>query len=95
MIQTISKITINPEQTNQFIKLFHEMVEPTKNEDGYILYELYQDNTESNVFFVLEQWTNQESFDNHLSSAHFLKVIPRMKELMIDETALNITSKII
>ena len=47
------------------------MIEPTKKENGYILYELYElyeGEKDPSIFIVLEQWETLESFDNHLHS---------------------------
>ncbi|XMB66690.1 putative quinol monooxygenase [Mycoplasmatota bacterium zrk1] len=94
MVQTISKIFVKESKEYEFIELFKEMIEPTQKEVGYIQYEMYQDSENSEIFIVLERWETRESFNKHLQSEHFEKIVPKMMKLMEKETELNIAHKV-
>ncbi|TLX78354.1 antibiotic biosynthesis monooxygenase [Labilibacter sediminis] len=90
MIEVVSKIYAKAGKTKELISLFKEMTEPTKKEKGYILYEMYQDKNDPTLLIVLEQWENQEDFDNHCNSEHFHRLVPRMVACMAKESEMNI-----
>lgn len=91
MVQTISKMIVKKDKVNDFISIFKEMIESTKNEEGYIQYEMYQDEENPALLIVLEQWDSREDFDKHLKSEHFERIVPRMSELIVGKTDVNIT----
>ncbi len=90
MIQTISKMIVKQGKVDEFISIFKEMIEPTKDEQGCIQYEMYQDEDNPALLIVLEQWNCREDFDRHLESEHFKKIAPKMVALLSEETDLNI-----
>jgi len=94
MVQTISKIYVKQDSVNEFIELFKEMIEPTKKEAGCIQYDMYQDEEDATILIVLEQWESRESFNQHLESEHFKRIGPKMLELMVKESELNVAYKI-
>ena len=52
------------------------LVEPTKQEQGCLRYELNQDLENSNLFIFVEEWESHELCTKHMDSAHlqaFLK----------------------
>ena len=46
------------------------MIPPTRKEKGCMNYDMYQDQTDSGLFFFYENWASSEDLDNHLGSAH-------------------------
>jgi len=91
MIQTVSKLYVQPGKSIEFIEIFKKMIGPTKKEKGCLQYEMYQDEDNETLFIVLERWKLKEDFDNHLKSAHFEEIVPRMLELLVKESELNVT----
>ena len=51
--------------------LLKTMVEPSKNEVGCLLYEIYQVEDNRNKFIVIESWENEASLDGHKVSKHY------------------------
>jgi len=94
MVQTISKIFVKEDGINEFIELFKEMINPTKKETGCIQYEMYQDEDDTTILIVLEQWESREHFNQHLESEHFKMIGPKMDRLTTRETELSVSYKI-
>jgi len=94
MIEVVSKIYAKEDKVNKLISTFKELVEPTKLEEGYILYEMYQDTENPATLIVIEQWENKETFDKHCDSILFHKVVPKMVECMAKESEVNICTRI-
>lgn len=94
MIEVVSKMYAKDGRVEELISKFKEMIEPTKKEKGYLLYEMYQDQKNLSVLIVLEQWETQEDFDNHCISDHFNRIVPQMLECMERASEVNICNKV-
>jgi len=94
MIEAVSKLFAKEDKINELIAVFKEMIEPTKKEKGYILYEMYQDETAPAVLIVLEQWETKDDFDNHCISEHFDRIVPRMVKCMAKQSEVNICQRV-
>lgn len=44
----------------------------SKSDEGCINYDLHQDQENSNLFFVYENWENSDSLQKHVESKHFV-----------------------
>ena len=94
MIEVVSKLYVKEDKIEELISAFKELVEPTILEEGYILYEMYQDTENPTILIVTEQWEDRETFDKHCDSELFHKVVPKMVECMAIESEVNICTRI-
>ena len=51
--------------------LLKTMVQASKDEDGCLLYDIFQVFTEPTKFIVVESWLNEEALDGHKNSEHY------------------------
>ena len=56
-------------------------IAPTRAETGCIVYELMQNNDDPTDFTFVEEWTGNDSLDEHLITEHVQQVIARADEL--------------
>jgi len=47
-----------------------KLIEPTRQEEGCLQYDLHQDNTASEIFIFYENWTNRELWQIHMATEH-------------------------
>ena len=94
MLQTIARMEVKGNQVDEFFAVFKELAEPTKKEAGCIQYEMYQDEASSTTFVLLEQWMNKASFDAHLESEHFKRIIPLILACLAKELQLDIYTRV-
>lgn len=52
-------------------ELLTAMVEPSKAEDGCILYDIYQYENNKRKFMAVETWRDEVALDGHKASAHY------------------------
>jgi len=45
-----------------------KLIEPTRNEEGCIQYDLHQDNENPNLFLFFENWVNRELWQVHMEN---------------------------
>lgn len=51
--------------------LLKTMVQASKDEEGCLLYEIFQVKNEPNKFLVIESWADEKALDGHKLSAHY------------------------
>jgi quinol monooxygenase YgiN len=81
MIKIIAENRIKPENVKEAISLFREIIAETRKEVGCIEYRLFTDPQNPEIYTFIEEWTDQEALDKHMTSAHFTRIIPKIGEL--------------
>lgn len=95
MIKVVAKKIVNEGKVEKVIKLYEELVRETRKEEGCIKYELYQDEKDSNILAVIEEWKDRECLNRHMSSEHFVRIVPMIRELTSEKSDMNIYNKLI
>ncbi|WP_299011775.1 putative quinol monooxygenase [uncultured Shewanella sp.] len=47
-----------------------KLIEPTRQEEGCLQYDLHQDNTDPAVFMFYENWESRELWQTHMNNTH-------------------------
>jgi len=63
-------------QLEAYLGHMAEMVELTKQEDGCIAYDIYEEKDGSGGIVILEIWESEECLEKHMASEHFQRLIP-------------------
>ncbi|NLY65952.1 MAG: antibiotic biosynthesis monooxygenase [Tissierellia bacterium] len=88
MIKIVVKKKIKEGKIDEAIKLYQELVLASQKEEGCIQYNLYQDNDDENILFIIEEWEDQEALDKHNKTEHFTRLVPMIAEL-VEESEMN------
>jgi quinol monooxygenase YgiN len=56
----------------QLYNLLHTMIDASRNEEGCLLYDIFQYEQEPAKFIVLESWANEEALEGHKHAKHYL-----------------------
>lgn len=81
MFVRIVKLSFHPEHITAFLANFELMKQQIRNAPGNRLLELYQDKTNSNVFFTYSYWETEADLENYRQSALFNEVWSFIKKL--------------
>jgi quinol monooxygenase YgiN len=65
------------------------LVEPTRQEKGYINYDMHQGLQDPDMFFFYENWESEADLDAHLAAPHLTAFAGRIPELL-DEQGLTV-----
>jgi quinol monooxygenase YgiN len=93
MITVVAKNYIQKDKLEQVIRVCQELVDLTRNEDGCIKYDVYQDVNDEAILTMIEEWENQECLDAHMKSEHFTRLVPILSDLSEKTGELNVYSK--
>jgi len=59
------------DKINELKALLGTMVEASRAEDGCLLYNIYQTDSDPKTFVVIETWESEVALDGHKNSAHY------------------------
>ena len=94
MVKVVAQNTLVPEKVDEAINLYQELVAKTRQENGCIKYELFQDVKDPAILTVIEEWESQEALDLHMKTEHFTRIVPMVNEFKVTSN-LNIYKKVI
>ena len=76
MIKVVAKAYYHEGKAEEAIKLYEELVEKTRKEDGCIYYSLFRDIEDNSILTMIEEWENVEALDKHKKTEHFTRIVP-------------------
>ncbi|KTD64498.1 putative quinol monooxygenase [Legionella spiritensis] len=94
-VTVFAKLKSKKNKLEQTKKLLSSLIEPTKMEQGCIIYDLHQDQGNPLNFYFYEVWENKSLLNAHLNSPHVQHLFDRQKELLDNEIEVGFTEKVI
>jgi len=68
VVGVVARFAIQADRVDEFKELaLREMVAPTRQEEGCLRYELWQDREDPTRFAMVEEWTSEEALSAHLA----------------------------
>ncbi len=95
MIRIVSEQIINPDKREQFLKVFAELAEASRAEEGNIFYTLNQDVKDENHYGIIECWKDEDAIQFHFNTEHFKRLVPQMGECSAKEAPLAIYKEVL
>ncbi|MGB5323606.1 putative quinol monooxygenase [Lutimonas sp.] len=81
MLVRIVKMTFSADRTDEFQARFHNIKEKIMEFEGCELLELYQDKSDSNIFFTYSYWRSEEDLHHYRNSDFFKEVWGHTKKM--------------
>ncbi len=85
-------LVAKPAQTEALAALLQSMVEPSRNENGCLKYDLYQQSDDPSYFMLLEIWNSEDHLEQHKLSDHFLQFKSEAPALLAEKSSINLTA---
>lgn len=93
MIKVTAKCILIEGKKEEFKVLVKELIYKTREENGCISYDLYEDMNNENIVTFIEEWNSKEDLDNHMKSEHFIAIVPELRKLQIEDSIVNLYKK--
>jgi len=71
MVVNTTKVTILPENRNEFFQTICPLLEPIRKEKGCVAYRFFVEATDENSSLLVGEWQTREDWSNHLRSRDF------------------------
>lgn len=81
MIFVVSKSIVKEGKTVEYKQQTVRLIEETRKEAGCISYDLCEDLDNPNILTFIEKWENKQFLDAHMKTAHFVEIVPKLKDL--------------
>jgi quinol monooxygenase YgiN len=90
----VADIYPNLEKRSEALAAYQELIEHSLAEPGCLLYDLVEDENNSNVWHMLEKWESKEVWDKHMESDHVLKMQGIEPEITAKPTVLHFLTEV-
>jgi quinol monooxygenase YgiN len=80
-IVVVGSFTARPGQEDEARAAFEDLVEPTHEEEGCILYALHRGADDPARLAFVERWASRDALEAHLASDHVKAVLARADDL--------------
>lgn len=95
MLKVVAKSAVKKDCLENVLALYGELVKKTREEQGCLSYELFQDTENPYILTMIETWESREYLEKHFQSAHFTALVPKIKECREGSAELNIYTQIL
>lgn|ERR671932_147600 len=89
-IRVVAHIVTLPDKVEEVKSVLLSIIEPTRQEDGCIVYELLQNQEDPTDFTFVEEWESQELLNAHLTSVHIAEALLQLKGLIAAEPDIRV-----
>ena len=84
-IRVVARVVALPDQVEEVKSVLLGLIEPTRKEEGCIVYELLQNHADPTDFTFVEEWESQALLEAHLASAHIEEAESQLNGLVAAE----------
>ncbi|HEY9795065.1 MAG TPA: putative quinol monooxygenase [Leptolyngbyaceae cyanobacterium] len=84
-IRVVARVVALPDKVEEVKSVLLGLIEPTRKEEGCIVYELLQNQADPTDFTFVEEWETQALLEAHLASAHIEEAESQLDGLVAAE----------
>lgn len=82
MLRVVARVVALPDKVEEVKSVLIELIEPTRQENGCIVYEMLQNQADPTDFVFVEEWESDAALDAHMSRAHFIEAVSKLDGLL-------------
>lgn len=94
MIKVMATLIAKTDKVDGTLAALSSLVEPTRNEEGCISYELFQSNDDPTEFVTIEEWRDQASIEAHMGSDHIAAALAATADILSANPKITSFSKV-
>ena len=88
-IHIICRLRCEEQKRERLRELLLEYVESSRQEEGCLYYNIFQEKDDLNAFFILDGWKNQAAVDAHVLHPNVLRINALLKPLLSEDLKLT------
>ena len=91
MIAVFAKCTVQSGQEENFKSLAHALADKSRQEEKNVSYDILRETkAESNEYFFLEKWQDQDGLDEHMKKDYFTETIEAVNKIIRGELEIHV-----
>ncbi len=84
LLTVVAEITAQPGKEQELRAALLDLVEPTRQEEGFVQYDLHVCTDNPGHFIFFENWTSRELLDRHLAAPHLKRFGEVSRDLLAE-----------
>ena len=88
-LQVVARVVARPDSVDAVKRILVGMLEPSRAEEGCLVYELLQCQDDPTDFTFVEEWTDAAALERHAASAHIAGVQPELQAVVAVPTVVR------
>jgi quinol monooxygenase YgiN len=88
-VRVLAKVISLPNTLEETKALLISLIEPTRQENGCLSYELWQNQEDPNEFSFVEEWADQAALEAHFQTPHFLEALKKIEGLLVSSPQIH------
>jgi quinol monooxygenase YgiN len=89
-IRVVARVIALPNKVEEVKSVLMGLIEPTRQEEGCITYELLQNHQDPTDFTFVEEWESQALLNVHLASEHIAQASSQLGGLITSEPDIRV-----
>ena len=85
-----AKFTIKPEKRENFLEDILNLIQASQTDAGCLAYDLFESNTEPNVFMMIEKWSDAQALENHNKNQTLLAFATKVPEYLSQKPEISV-----
>ncbi len=83
-LRVVARIKALPDKVDMVRSILVELIEPTRKEEGCLVYELLQNNSDPTDFTFVEEWLSESSLNSHAKSQHLKGAAEKLRGVVAE-----------
>jgi quinol monooxygenase YgiN len=89
-IRVVARVIALPDKVEEVKSILMGLIEPTRQEEGCIAYELLHNHQDPTDFTFVEEWESQALLNAHLASEHIAQASSQLSGLIASEPDIRV-----
>ncbi len=90
----VCSVHARAEHREQVKTLLLELIEPARGETGCLYYDLYQNISKPDTFYIMDGWVSDAAIEAHTAHPNVARVVEQLQPLLADPLDLTISAKV-
>lgn len=84
LLTVIASLRAKPGSEDQLRAALSTLIEPTKQEEGNVNYDMHEAVDQPGLFYFYENWASAEALQQHMQAPHMVKALGAAGELLAE-----------
>lgn len=85
LVTVIAHMRAKPGQEDELRRALEALIEPTRQEAGFVNYDLHQGIEDPSLFYLYENWESVDTHEDHMNRPHLMEFASRLGDLLEGE----------
>ncbi|MDE1165453.1 MAG: putative quinol monooxygenase [Pseudomonas sp.] len=79
---TLVRLSIKPAQRQRFVEAMRGVLEPSRQAEGCLVFDVYQQRDDANAFVVYERWADAQAHQRHLATPYTAAFLAQLNGML-------------